>query len=137
MDVSFLDDDQWLNDLAFLVDITKYLTDLNLTLQGRKQFVYNLHEHVKTFINKLQLFHQQFILKKVIHFSTLSSRKSEAVNHNKYCALINSLIDGFKLRFSDFSDKFDEMELFADPFGIDATNAPEMFQLELIEIQNN
>ncbi|KAI6647016.1 General transcription factor II-I repeat domain-containing protein 2A-like [Oopsacas minuta] len=31
-DVSFLDDDQWLNDLAFLVDITKYLADLNLKL---------------------------------------------------------------------------------------------------------
>ena len=29
------------------------------------------------------------------------------------------------------------MKLFADPFGIDATNAPGMFQLELIEIQNS
>ena len=29
------------------------------------------------------------------------------------------------------------MKLFADPFGTDTTNAPEMFQLELIEIQNN
>ncbi|KAI6652455.1 General transcription factor II-I repeat domain-containing protein 2A-like [Oopsacas minuta] len=63
-DVSFLDDDQWLNDLAFLVDITKYLADLNLKLQGRKQFVNNLYEHVKALINKLQLFHQQFILKR-------------------------------------------------------------------------
>ncbi|KAI6655301.1 General transcription factor II-I repeat domain-containing protein 2A-like [Oopsacas minuta] len=136
-DVSLMDDDQWLNDLAFLVDITKYLADLNLKLQGRKQFVNNLYEHVKAFINKLQLVHQQFILKKMVHFSTLSSRKSETVNHDKYSALINSLIDEFKLRFSDFSDKFDEMELFADPFGTDATNAPEMFQLELIGIQNN
>ncbi|KAI6657860.1 General transcription factor II-I repeat domain-containing protein 2A-like [Oopsacas minuta] len=69
-DVSFLENDQWLNDLAFLVDITKYLADLNLKLQGRKQFVNNLYEHVKAFINKLQLFHQQFIMKKVLHFST-------------------------------------------------------------------
>ena len=76
-DVSFLDDDQWLNDLGFLVDITKYFADLNLKLQGRKQFVNNLYEHVKAFTNKLQLFHEQFILKKVVHFSTLSTRKSD------------------------------------------------------------
>ena len=36
--LSFLDDDQWLNILAFLVDVTKYLANLNLKLQG-KQFV--------------------------------------------------------------------------------------------------
>ena len=29
------------------------------------------------------------------------------------------------------------MKLFAHPFGTDATKAPEMFQLELFEVQNN
>ena len=135
-DASFLDDDQWLNDLAFLVDITKYLMELNLKLQGKKQFINNLYEHVKAFINKLQLFHQQFNLKNIVHFSTLSTRQSETVDHVKYSALINNLINEFELRFSDFSDRFTEMKLFADPFGIDATNAPDMFQLELIEMQN-
>ena len=135
-DASFLDDDQWLNDLAFLVDITKYLMELNLKLQGKKQFINNLYEHVKAFINKLQLFHQQFNLKNIVHFSTLSTRQSEIVDHVKYSALINNLINEFELRFSDFSDRFTEMKLFADPFGIDATNAPDIFQLELIEMQN-
>ena len=133
-DASFLDDDQW---LAFMVNITKYLMELNLKLQGKRQFVNNLYEHVKEFINKLQLFHQQFNLKKIVHFSTLSTQQSETVDHVKYSALINNLINEFEIRFSDFSDRFTEMKFFADLFGIDATNAPGMFKLELNEIQNN
>ncbi|XP_067873337.1 general transcription factor II-I repeat domain-containing protein 2A-like [Heterodontus francisci] len=34
-DVSFMDDDEWLNDLVFLVDITKFLADLNVKRQGK------------------------------------------------------------------------------------------------------
>ena len=73
-DVSFLDDDQWLNDLAFLVDITKYLADLNVKLQGRNQFVNNLYEHVKAFISKLQLFHHHHY-KKCCTFTNIIYKK--------------------------------------------------------------
>lgn len=33
-DVQFMDDNEWLNDLAFWVDITKLLAKLNVKLQG-------------------------------------------------------------------------------------------------------
>ena len=49
--VSFMDD-EWLNDLAFLVDITKYLADLNVKLQGKDQFVNKLYEHVQMLIQE-------------------------------------------------------------------------------------
>ena len=32
---------EWLRDLAFLVDITGYLNNLNLKLEGKQQPVYN------------------------------------------------------------------------------------------------
>ena len=38
-DVSFIENEHWLNDLAFLVDITKYLAELNVKLQGKEQYV--------------------------------------------------------------------------------------------------
>ena len=120
-----------------LIIFTKYLMELNLKLQGKKQFVNNLYEHVKAFINKLQLFHQQFNLKKIVHFPTLSTRQSETVDHVKHSALINNLINEFEIKFPDLKYRFTEMKMLADPFGIDATNAPGMFQLELIEIQNS
>ena len=52
-DVYFLNDDTWLNDLAFLVDMTKFLAELNVRLQGKDQLVHKLYEHVVTFIQKL------------------------------------------------------------------------------------
>ena len=40
--VAFLSDKNWLNDLAFLTDITQHLTELNLKLQEKSQLVNNL-----------------------------------------------------------------------------------------------
>ncbi|KCZ78548.1 hypothetical protein H311_00417 [Anncaliia algerae PRA109] len=33
----------WLNDFSFLVDILKYLNELNINLQGKKQLAFNMH----------------------------------------------------------------------------------------------
>ena len=38
--VCFLDDDTWLNNLSFLVDMTKFLAELNVRLQGKDQLVH-------------------------------------------------------------------------------------------------
>ena len=76
-DVSFMEDDHWLNDLAFLVDNTKYLAELNVKLQGKEQYVNKLYEHVQAFIRKLELIQKQFINKKVMHFTTLSTKDEE------------------------------------------------------------
>ena len=71
-DVCFLDDDSWLNDLAFLVDMTKFMTVLKVRLQGKDQLVHKLYEHVVTFIQKLKLIQSQLVLKKVVHCPVLS-----------------------------------------------------------------
>jgi hypothetical protein len=46
-------DNEWVCDLAFLVDVTRYLNELNLKLQKQGQLVHELHGHVKAFCNKL------------------------------------------------------------------------------------
>ncbi|XP_047146246.1 general transcription factor II-I repeat domain-containing protein 2-like [Hydra vulgaris] len=38
-DTSFLENNDWLNDLAFLVDITQMLMELNIKLQGKDQLI--------------------------------------------------------------------------------------------------
>jgi hypothetical protein len=43
-------DDEWVWDLAFLVDVTGYLNKLNLKLQKHRQLFHELHGHVKSFL---------------------------------------------------------------------------------------
>ncbi|XP_069492317.1 general transcription factor II-I repeat domain-containing protein 2A-like [Ambystoma mexicanum] len=136
-DVTFLEDASWLNDLAFLVDITKYLSDLNIKLQGKEQFVNKLYEHIQSFVHKLELFQKQLNEKNATHFTVLMTRSAHSINHDKYSALVGNLLNEFKNRFSDFREHSDELKIFADPFGTNVTNAPDMFQMELIDMQSN
>lgn len=46
-------DDAHICDLAFLVDVIRYLNELNPKLQKQGQLVHDLHGHVKAFCNKV------------------------------------------------------------------------------------
>ena len=48
-DVAYLSDDDWLNDIAFLTDITQHLSDLNVKLQNKSQLVNKMFEHICSF----------------------------------------------------------------------------------------
>ena len=58
-DVGYLSNDDWLNDIAFLTDITQHLSDLNVKLQGKGQLVNKMFEHICSFEKKLKLFQSQ------------------------------------------------------------------------------
>jgi len=136
-DVSFLDDESWLNDLAFLVDLTKFMAELNIRLQGKNQMVHKLHEHVVTFIQKLKLIQSQLVLKKAVHCQVLSSRPAHTVQHEKYSDLLTNLVDDFERRFEDFRRHAGIMKLLSNPFTVDPTDVADKYQLELIDIQND
>ena len=52
----FLVNSEWLNDLAFLVDITGHLNALNLKLQGSSKLFTNMCNDVESFKRKLTMF---------------------------------------------------------------------------------
>ncbi|XP_077340540.1 general transcription factor II-I repeat domain-containing protein 2-like [Lithobates pipiens] len=68
-----LSDPMGLADLGFLVDITKHLNVLNISLQGKDAAVNQLYSHLKVFGTKLQLFIRQLSQAQpnLIHFSAL------------------------------------------------------------------
>ncbi|XP_053577946.1 G patch domain and ankyrin repeat-containing protein 1 isoform X1 [Bombina bombina] len=136
-DVSFIDDLEWLNDLAFFVDMTKYLAELNMKLQEQDQLVNKLYEHVQAFIQKLELIQKQLVMKKVVYFPTLSTRRAETVNYERYFVLIGYLKDEFQHRFANIITHSEDLSVFSDPFATDAFTAHDKFQLELIGIQND
>ena len=50
-----LSDSRWLCDLAFMVDISKHLSELNMKLQGPNQLLNYMFAKAKSFETKLQL----------------------------------------------------------------------------------
>ena len=54
-----LSDGKFLRDLAFMVDIIKHLSELNIKLQGPNQLISSLLSNVKSFEVKLRLWQGQ------------------------------------------------------------------------------
>ncbi|UYV80747.1 hypothetical protein LAZ67_19001588 [Cordylochernes scorpioides] len=48
-DITLFSDQVWLQDFSFMVEITKYLSDLNLKLQGKDQIITNMCDQVNAF----------------------------------------------------------------------------------------
>ena len=69
-----LTNNEWLNNVAFLVDTTGLLNNLNLKLQGSNKMFTNLCNYVASFEMKLQLFVNQLSEKKFDNFQHLKER---------------------------------------------------------------
>ena len=75
--VDFLENEEWLNDLSFFVDITKVLAELNLHLQGKNQLCFSMFDRITSFTKKLELFIAQLKAGKSFIFVVyLKERKS-------------------------------------------------------------
>ena len=138
-----LSDPVWLADLAFLVDITKHLNVLNISLQGKDAVVSQLFAHIKAFGSKLQLFQRHMSQRQpsTAHFPVLRKVMDSFLPGNigaqagRYAAIIASLSAEFSGRFRDFYGMEKDISLFSSPFSGDPDTAPYQLQLELIELQ--
>ncbi|KAK0143094.1 General transcription factor II-I repeat domain-containing protein 2B [Merluccius polli] len=138
-----LSDPVWLADLAFLVDITKHLNVLNISLQGKDAVVSQLFAHIKAFGSKLQLFQRHLSQREpsTAHFPALREVMDSFPPGNigaqagRYAAIIASLSAEFSGRFRDFYGMEKDISLFSSPFSADPDTAPHQLQLELIELQ--
>ena len=52
-DISQLGKEEWVADLAFMVDISSHLSSLHRTLQGSNKLCHNLYSTTSAFIKKL------------------------------------------------------------------------------------
>ena len=100
----FLSDENWLNDFAFLTDITQHLSNLNLRLQEKSQLVNKLFEHICAFEKQLELFQVHLSRATLTHFTCLATRKMEFPDLDcaKYGACVQNLRDEFANKFQDF-----------------------------------
>ncbi|XP_032065870.1 general transcription factor II-I repeat domain-containing protein 2-like [Thamnophis elegans] len=138
-DSSVLQDEEWLCELAFLCDITKHLTVLNLQLQGRHHVITDMYDAVNAFQVKLQLWDIQMQQGNLSHFpccQTIINQVSTAVfSHAYFGDKLNTLHMEFTRRFVKFEGQKSHFELLSNPFAVDVEKAPVNIQMELIELQ--
>nr|KAF6480715.1 hypothetical protein HJG59_010565 [Molossus molossus] len=124
-----LNDSKWLHDLAFMVDVTKYVSELNVKLQGPKQLLSSLISNMKSFKAKLRL------QKNTMHFPTLEGQKpSVTLEYAGECA---KLIEAFDERFKDIKSRQVELNIFATPFNVESADVPGNLQHKTILLQSD
>uniref|UniRef100_A0A8C4FES4 HAT C-terminal dimerisation domain-containing protein n=1 Tax=Dicentrarchus labrax TaxID=13489 RepID=A0A8C4FES4_DICLA len=126
-----LSDGKFLFDLAFMVDISKHLSELNIKLQGPKQLISSLLSNVKSSEVKLRLWQGQLEMGNTVHFPTLQEQKPDVTT--EYAGECAKLIQAFDERFHDVENIQKELDMFAMPFNVQPSDVP----MEIIELQNN
>lgn len=89
-----LEDNDWLSDLAFLVDITAHLNAINLKLQGSNKLFTHLYNDVLVFKMKLRLLIGQLAQQKLDKFPTLKELKQNTeceIRYDKYTEKVEIL----------------------------------------------
>jgi hypothetical protein len=84
--------------LAVLVDLTAYLNEKNLKLQGEHEFIHQLYSHVKSFQAKRRLWEAQLRNCNTFHFAILSNHVTHDYRSfaDELCSLNNNFNDIFQ-----------------------------------------
>ena len=130
-----LEDENWLCDLRYMVDITKHLNDLNVQLQGPDQLLHSMFSKIKSFTSKLNLWENQLKENDCTHFATL--KKYHPTSCAQYALECSSLLERFNAGFQDIKSKQVELDIFSIPFNVTPASAPSELQLELIKLQSD
>ena len=100
-----LEDKAWIENVAFLADITEHLNALNLKLQGKHKIITEMFTNVISFVNKLLLFLAQLKSGDFTHFKRLQllkDKKWKLKQQELHTKCIEDLLNEFENRFSDF-----------------------------------
>jgi len=125
--------EEWIEDFAFLVDITPHLNELNSRLQRKGQLIHSMFDHFNAFAVKLTLWEMQIYNKIFVHFPTLQSLQVQ--NSQKYAKLITEIRDDVDIRFTDFKKSAMHFNVFSCPFSVKIEEVPGNLQMECIDLQ--
>jgi len=133
--VAEMEDESWLCDLAFLVDITTHMNDLNTKLQRQSQYANEMYGHIKGFMNKLRIWQAHIQDANLCHFPTLKGTGMRLEKKTEFADQLEILLNEFSARFKDFKSHEHLFEIFSSRFHTDVDKAPADIQMELIDLQ--
>ena len=97
----FLKDEKKMDNVAFLVDITSHLNELNLKLQGRNNSICELMTAVRSFQRKLEVFKDD-LQGECAHFPAVQEQV-QGQRDVSSVGFVDKLIVNFSKRFDSFS----------------------------------
>ncbi|XP_073689371.1 general transcription factor II-I repeat domain-containing protein 2B-like [Garra rufa] len=136
-DIPELSDAGWMADLAFSVDVTALMNELNTKLQGKGLFVHEMYSLVTAFMRKLKFLSSQLKGNIVTHMPTLKEVTPSADHLHRYSSMLEALHGEFARRFEDFKTIESQMHMISSPFTCCVDNAPIDVQLEFIDLQSD
>ena len=107
--------------MAFLVDITGHLNDLNLKLQGKNKLFPDLVNDINAFKMKIKLFISQLEIQDFRQFPHLKEQSECTAtigNLGKCVEKIKLLQESFENRFRDFVKEESYIPAFLNPFSL-------------------
>lgn len=132
-----LSSQDWILDLAFLVDMTTHLNTLDASLQGHSQMVTQMYDFIRAFLTKLCLWETHLANNNLAHFPTLKSVSQSESDGLNYIPKIVELKAEFQKRLADFKAWENELTLLSSPFSVKIDSVPEELQMEVIDLQCN
>ena len=111
-----MEDESWLYDLAFLVDITTRMNELNTRLQRKALYASEMYG------NKLRLWHKHIQNVNLYHFQKEMGIHPE--KKTEFANQLEKLFNEFSARFKDFKSHEHLFEIFSSPFHTDIDKAP-------------
>ncbi|XP_065672071.1 general transcription factor II-I repeat domain-containing protein 2A-like [Hydra vulgaris] len=133
-DILDIKNSKFLQDLTFLVGITKHLNDLNIILQGKNKLVTTMFDNIRAFQTKLLLWKRQIEQENLVHFESMKLQDQNFM-FSSYSKNTNNINQDFEVRFQDFKKCEPKFPLFTSPFNFDIEKAEEDLQMELIKLQ--
>ncbi|XP_037787434.1 general transcription factor II-I repeat domain-containing protein 2-like [Penaeus monodon] len=128
---------EWMQDLAFMVDVTEHLNNLNKMLQGRSKVVMQYYDSICAFKLKLLLWETQLAGGDAAHFPCLKDvcATQHAADMRRFKDKITGLLREFEQRFQIFGELEKDFKVFCSLFSVSASYLPINIQLEIIDLQ--
>ncbi|XP_014787391.1 general transcription factor II-I repeat domain-containing protein 2B-like [Octopus bimaculoides] len=125
---------EWLQDLAFIVDITDHLNNLNRMLESCKKSCYSIFKvyMCSSCVREIHLSDGD-----LAHFPCLKDVvvTADNVDMNRYKDSIKGLLREFQQRFQIFDKLETDFTDFHSPFTANGSDLPVNIQLEMIDLQ--
>ncbi len=147
--VDFIKNEEEMEIVAFLTDITSHLNDLNMKLQGKNSTVCGLMSAVCAF-RRMREEIKCDLQQDLLHFPRLLDQTAGKHHHHNYAEFLDKLIQNVQTRFEDFHLGKQVLLCIENQFFVKkksefSTEATKVFpwasaaslQTELIELQEN